>query len=144
MVDKFPTHLMPPSLEWIFSLLEWVAKEWPKLAKRPNIVDGMPRVIEKMKEKNVGTPQIEKRQNEKEVALDLANFGEYQLDKMEERNRKKEEEREERIKEGKFNPEEWEREDKAWMKKLTKAKYSNAKELSFWTILEKVINEVNV
>jgi hypothetical protein len=51
MVDKFP--YLHESLAWIFSLLEWVAKSWPNHAKQPNIVDGMPNVIEKMKEKSV-------------------------------------------------------------------------------------------
>jgi hypothetical protein len=38
----------------MFSLLEWVAKSWPNLAKQPNIVEGIQRVIEEMKGKRMG------------------------------------------------------------------------------------------
>jgi hypothetical protein len=141
-VAKFPTDLLPSSLEWIFSLMEWLAKEWPNLAKEPNIVDGT-RIIEKLKETAVGTPQMVMRRNEKEVALDFAvYFREYQMDKIEERERKREKEREKRINEGTFNQQEWKEEEKAWKKKLTKAKYPNTKEYIFLPNLEKVINEV--
>jgi hypothetical protein len=53
MVDKFPTHLLPPSLAWMFELLEWVTKNWPNLAKQPDIgEEGMPTAIRALKQKS--------------------------------------------------------------------------------------------
>jgi hypothetical protein len=54
MVDKFPTHLLPPSLAWMFELLEWVAKSWPNLTKLPDIGgEGMPTAIRALKQKGL-------------------------------------------------------------------------------------------
>jgi hypothetical protein len=38
-------------LEWIFLLLEWLAANWPELAKLPDIVEGVI-ISEKLKAKN--------------------------------------------------------------------------------------------
>jgi hypothetical protein len=53
MVDKFPTHLLHPSLAWMFALLEWVTKSWPQLAKQPDIIEGMPTAIGALKQKGL-------------------------------------------------------------------------------------------
>jgi hypothetical protein len=39
-------------LQWIFLLLEWLAKNWPMVAKDPDIVERTPMVIGKLKEKS--------------------------------------------------------------------------------------------
>jgi hypothetical protein len=115
---------LSPSLQWIFALFEWLAKNWPNLENQPNILEGTP-IIKKLKE------------SVNEIAQFAVHFREFIQDKEEKGGKIQEE--------GKIvdDKEEKERERKYCARHiLNLRKYPNTKEMTFFGILENILNKV--
>jgi hypothetical protein len=125
IVDKFP--FLHASLEWIFQLVEWLAKNWPNLEKYPDIVELPQMVIENLKEKSV-----------KGIAEFAEYFREYLPNKVETGGESINYEDQAEAEADKMKAEK----KQAARHNFVHVKYPNTKEMSVWTSLEKILNDV--